>query len=104
MGNAKALQALRGASESNPPKKLSLLAIQLGLPEEAEEIFLEKKMFKDLVELYQSQGNWERAIEIAEKHDRISLKTSYHKYGKYLEKMRKFDEAAKAYETAGTAR
>ena len=104
MGNARALQALRQLSDQEPFQKLAILAVQLGMPEEAEEIYTEKNMYRALSDLYQAQGLWDQAISIVEKNDRISLKSTYYKYGKFLERNRRFEEAVTAFEKAGTAK
>lgn len=36
---------------------------------------------------YQASGQWQRALETAENHDRIHLRTTYYNYAKYLESM-----------------
>jgi hypothetical protein len=35
--------------------------------------------------MYQSSGDWKKAIEIAEKYDRINLKSTYYKHARNLE-------------------
>ncbi len=34
---------------------------------------------------YQASGQWQQALETAENHDRIHLRTTHYNYAKYLE-------------------
>ena len=35
--------------------------------------------------LLQASGQWQRAIEVAERHDRMHLRTTYYNYARHLE-------------------
>lgn len=54
--------------------------------------------------LYQSRGQWDKAIKLAEDKDRIHLRNTYHKYAQYLEAKADTDNAIKMYERADTHR
>ncbi|KAL9643912.1 hypothetical protein ABK040_013321 [Willaertia magna] len=88
MKNALAARALRKMKEREPNELLAwiaILAIQLGMIEEAEKLYIECERYDLLNEMYQSIGLWEKAIETAKTKDRIHLKTTHYKYAKYLE-------------------
>ena len=41
-----------------------------------------------------SSGEWEKAIAVAEQHDRIHLKLTHHLYGRHLESVRMLSGAS----------
>lgn len=104
MGNVRALQSLRRVASKSVEQKLALLAIQLGMPDEAEQIYVERQMYGELARFYEVQGRWEQAIEVVEKHDRMGLKSVYHRYALCLEEQMAYERAMEMFEKAGTAR
>lgn len=56
-----------------------MVAIQLNMFTEAEKLYLSCKRYDLLNKLYQAKGDWSKAIEVAERHDRINLKATYFK-------------------------
>ena len=56
-----------------------MVAIQLGMIGEAEKLYQNCKRYDLLNKLYQSCGKWEKAMEVAEKFDRINLLSTYYK-------------------------
>lgn len=48
--------------------------------------------------MYQADGQWEKAIIIAEKHDRINLKNTYFRTAKMFEVSNDFEKAIEYYE------
>ena len=44
------------------------------MPEEAEQLLMRCKRYDLLNKLYQDSGQWEKALAIAEEHDRIHLR------------------------------
>ncbi len=50
----------------------------------------------------QASGDWEDAIQIAEKNDRISLKNTYFNTARLLETERDFQKAIEFYEKSDT--
>eukprot|EP00795_Rhopilema_esculentum_P000551 gene551-10237_t len=86
MGNARGAKALREAQkEPEFDARVAVLAVQLGMLEEAERLYKQCKRFDLLNQLYQASNSWSKALETAELHDRIHLRTTYYNYGKYLE-------------------
>lgn len=55
--------------------------------EDAEKLYKSCQRFDLLNTFYQASGQWQQALETAEVHDRIHLRTTYYSYAKYLEFM-----------------
>lgn len=55
--------------------------------EDAEKLYKSCQRYDLLNQLYQASGRWQQAVETAESHDRIHLRTTYYSYAKYLEAM-----------------
>ena len=49
-----------------------------------------------------SIGNWDEALEIAEKYDRLHLRATHYQYAKKLEWEKSYNEAIKHYELSKT--
>ena len=81
--------------------QLAMLAIQLGMKDEAAKLYQDCKRFDLLNKMYQASGEWDKAIQIAEKYDRIGLKTTYYKMAKQFEVARDFQKAIEFYEKSG---
>lgn len=79
---------------------IGVLAIQLGLLDDAVAIFKEAKRFDLLNKLYQDAGVWQKAIKVAESQDRMHLKTTYYNYAKYLEHNNSINDAIEYYKLA----
>lgn len=105
MGHARGAAALRDSrKEDSIEVSVGVLAIQLGLNDEAARMFRECNRFDLLNALYQSAGIWEKAIKIATTHDRIHLKTTHYNYAKYLESIGDIETAIGHYELSDNAR
>ncbi|KAG1950960.1 intraflagellar transport protein [Pimephales promelas] len=88
MGNARAARALRDAEkEPELEAQVAVLATQLGMLEDAEHLYKSCGRFDLLNKFYQAAGQWQQAVETAETHDRIHLRTTYYSYAKHLEAM-----------------
>lgn len=55
--------------------------------EDAEKLYKGCRRYDLLNKFYQSSGQWQKAQETAENHDRIHLRTTYYNYARYLEAM-----------------
>lgn len=107
MSHARAAAALRDArkDESLPLEaQIAVVAVQLGMIEDAEKLYVSCGRYDLLNELYRYAGRWDRSIEIAKKHDRINLHTTFYLYAKYLESIGDTANAVKAYEQSETHR
>lgn len=47
--------------------------------------------------IYQSQGKWTEAFEIAQKEDRVHLRHTYFNYARYLESISAIESAVKKF-------
>ncbi|KAF3704522.1 Intraflagellar transport protein 140 -like protein WD and tetratricopeptide repeats protein 2 [Channa argus] len=105
MGNARAAKALKEAeAEPEPEAQVAMLAIQLGMMEDAEKLYKSCQRYDLLNSFYQASGQWQQALETAEIHDRIHLRTTYYSYAKYLESMGDKTLAIIYYEKSDTHR
>ncbi|KAM9426484.1 intraflagellar transport protein 140 homolog [Pholidichthys leucotaenia] len=105
MGNARAAKALKEAeAEPEPEARVAMLAIQLGMLEDAEKLYKSCERYDLLNNFYQAYGQWQLALETAEIHDRIHLRTTYYNYAKYLEFMGDKESACAYYEKSDTHR
>lgn len=60
-------------------------APHLFLQEDAEQLYKRCGRYDLLNRLLQASGQWQRAIEVAERHDRVHLRTTYYNYARHLE-------------------
>ncbi|XP_054445339.1 intraflagellar transport protein 140 homolog [Pteronotus mesoamericanus] len=105
MGHARGARALREAEqEPELEARVAVLAIHLGMLEEAEQLYKKCKRYDLLNKLYQASGQWQKAIEVAELHDRVHLRTTYYNYAKHLEASADCNLALSYYEKSDTHR
>lgn len=105
MSYARGAAALRESlSEENVDVSVGVLAIQLGLLDDAARCFREANRYDYLNNLYQAAGQWEKAVNIAKTKDRIHLKTTHFHYAQYLESVGDTAEAIHHYEASETFR
>lgn len=103
MGHARGAKALREAEqEPEQEARVAMLAIQLGMMEDAEQLYKQCKRYDLLNKFYQASDQWQKAIEIAEAHDRVHLRTTYYNYAKHLEATADHTLALNYYEKSGT--
>jgi intraflagellar transport protein 140 len=65
--------------------RVGLVAVHLGLKEDAQRLFAGAGRWDLLNQLHQAEGNWQAALEVAQKHDRLHLNTTRHAYAHHLE-------------------
>eukprot|EP00276_Gloeochaete_wittrockiana_P002244 CAMPEP_0184673476 /NCGR_PEP_ID=MMETSP0308-20130426/86689_1 /TAXON_ID=38269 /ORGANISM="Gloeochaete witrockiana, Strain SAG 46.84" /LENGTH=1407 /DNA_ID=CAMNT_0027120965 /DNA_START=36 /DNA_END=4259 /DNA_ORIENTATION=- len=105
MGNARGARAVREAKqEPEVEAKVAMVAIQLGLLEDAERLYSGCQRYDLLNLLYQASGQWDKAVQLAQKYDRIHLRTTHYSYAKYLEAVSDFNGALKEYQASDTHR
>nr|XP_033696554.1 intraflagellar transport protein 140 homolog isoform X4 [Tursiops truncatus] len=105
MGHARGARALREAEqEPEPEARVAVLAIQLGMLEDAEHLYKKCGRYDLLNRLLQAEGQWQRAIEVAERHDRVHLRTTYYNYARHLEASGDCSLALSYYEKSDTHR
>ena len=56
------------------------------MPNEAEHLLIKCQRFDLLNKFYQDSGQWEKALEVADSHDRIHLRSTFYNYAKNLER------------------
>ncbi|XP_021936986.1 intraflagellar transport protein 140 homolog isoform X3 [Zootermopsis nevadensis] len=101
MKHARGAMALREAmNEPELDARVAMLAVQLGLTEDAERLYSSCGRWDLLNKMYQSGGEWDRALKIAEEKDRIHLRTTYFKYACHLEAKGDLMGATRMYERA----
>uniref|UniRef100_H3D5J6 Intraflagellar transport 140 n=1 Tax=Tetraodon nigroviridis TaxID=99883 RepID=H3D5J6_TETNG len=105
MGNARASRALKQAeAEPEPEARVAMLAIQLGMLEDAERLYKSCQRFDLLNSFYPASGQWQQALETAETLDRIHLRTTYYTYARHLESIGDKSSALTFYEKSDTHR
>jgi len=80
------------------------VALQLGLRNDAARLYRECQRFDLLNVFYQAAGEWELALDLASRSDRIHLRSTHHRYAQHLEALGSYDNAARHYELADTYR
>jgi intraflagellar transport protein 140 len=100
---ARAMRRILAAKVSKDIQ-VAILAIYLNMHEEAEKVLLKSGQYELLNKFYQDSGKWQKALDIAEKYDRIHLRSTNYNYAKHLES--KFDIAGAIayYDKSGTSR
>ena len=106
MGNAAGARAVLEAKEREPEKEahIAMVAIQLGLLEDAERLYDKCGRYDLLNKMYQASGQWEKAIDVAQKKDRIHLKATHHLWARHLEASGDMQAAIGCYEKADSHR
>ncbi|NXA13871.1 IF140 protein, partial [Sapayoa aenigma] len=105
MGHARGAKALREAEqEPEPEARVAMLAIQLGMLEDAERLYKACRRYDLLNKLYQASNQWHKAIETAEAQDRVHLRTTCYNYAKHLEAAGEQSLALTHYERSDTHR
>uniref|UniRef100_A0A914H1B1 Intraflagellar transport protein 140 n=1 Tax=Globodera rostochiensis TaxID=31243 RepID=A0A914H1B1_GLORO len=104
MGHARTARAIRRTVVRGDTTELQIarLAVELGMTEEAVGLFQKADRWDEVNRLFQAQGKWPEAIEVAEKHDRIHLRHTHYNYAKYLESVGAIEKAIENYEKANT--
>ncbi|XP_030877771.1 intraflagellar transport protein 140 homolog [Leptonychotes weddellii] len=105
MGHARGARALREAEqEPELEARVAMLAIQLGMLEDAGQLYRKCGRYDLLNKLYQASDQWQKAVEVAELHDRIHLRATYYNYARHLEASADRGLALSYYEKSDTHR
>ncbi|KJH43570.1 tetratricopeptide repeat protein [Dictyocaulus viviparus] len=104
MRNVRGARALRKAQEAgeNDALQCAALAVELGMLDEAEAIYISEGRYDLLNKIYQAQNSWNQAFEVASRYDRIHRRNTHYNYAKYLEKSGALDAAVENYEKSET--
>ncbi|KAK4474505.1 hypothetical protein MN116_001653 [Schistosoma mekongi] len=73
------------------------LALQLGMPDEAEQLFIQCNRWDLVIRLHQLLGNWSKALTTAEQHNRMLLRGIEYAYAKELESLGNIQQATEYY-------
>ncbi|KAI9193143.1 uncharacterized protein BJ171DRAFT_572993 [Polychytrium aggregatum] len=98
MGYAEAVSALNEAKNESDDVKAAIAATYLGMTNDVEELYLSAQRYDLLNEYYQCSGNWEWALDTAASRDRISLRSTFCKFGRYLQEIGDISGAIAAFE------
>ncbi|XP_076998370.1 intraflagellar transport protein 140 homolog [Tamandua tetradactyla] len=105
MSHARGARALRLAeAEPELEARVAVLAVQLGMLEDAEQLYKQCGRYDLLNKLYQASDQWQKAVEVAERHDRVHLRTTYYSYARHLEAAGDCGLALSYYEKSDTHR
>ncbi|TYZ64918.1 hypothetical protein PybrP1_001141 [[Pythium] brassicae (nom. inval.)] len=103
MGHARGAAAVKEAAlQPQVEVPIAMVAIQLGLRDDAARLYRECGRYDLLNKLYQASGFWQKAVDVAAKRDRIHLKTTHYAIAQHYEEMGDVKQAMEAYEDAGT--
>lgn len=78
------------------------VAIALNMYEEAARLYAKCGRYDLLSALLRSRGEFDKALDVCTKHDRLHLKATYFAYAKHLESLGEVKEAIAAYAESGT--
>ncbi|CAG0897138.1 unnamed protein product [Darwinula stevensoni] len=86
MGHARGAQALREAQVlPQLDARVAILALQLGMVDEAKRLLKSCGRYDLLNELHQDSGKWDDALQLAASFDRIHLRSTHYNFAKDLE-------------------
>ena len=91
-------------SEKEKDAHVAMVAIQLGMLDDAERLYVRCGRYDLLNKMYQASGQWDKAIEVAQKKDRIHLKVTYLLWARQLEAAGELRAAIGCYEKADAHR
>ncbi|XRB23736.1 IFT140 protein [Pseudoscourfieldia marina] len=104
MGHVAGARAAREAkSEREEEARVGIVAMQLGLYRDAAELFLSCKRYDLLSQLHRCRNDWDAALRVANKLDRVNLKRVHYEYAKHLEGLGDLEAAIQHFESSGTS-
>jgi intraflagellar transport protein 140 len=89
--------------EKNLEVSVAMLAIQLGCYDDAIRLYREANRYDLINNLLQASGKYDKAVKVAEKHDRFHLNSTHYQYAKHLESTGDSTLAIEYYELSNTA-
>ena len=106
LGNMRFARGARATRETEGEKeleaRLAMVAIQLNMIDEAKELYKECGRYDLLCKLDQTNGEFDDAVEVATKFNRINLKNTHYQMAKHNEAIGEIDMAIKYYIESGT--
>jgi intraflagellar transport protein 140 len=106
MGNVKGIRLLREEANkgADSDTQVALIALNLGMIDEAEKLLVTAKRYDLLNKFYQNTDQWPKALDIANKHDRIHLRNTCFNYAKFCEERNDLAMAIEYFEKSDTHR
>lgn len=108
LGNMRFARGAKSTRETENEKeieaRLAMVAIQLNMIEDAKELYRDCGRYDLLCKLHMSCGEWDDAIEVARKYNRINLKNTHFQIAKHFEAVSEVDLAIKHYIESETHR
>ena len=106
IGNMKFARGARSIREAKKEPEietqLAMVAIQLGMVDEAKSLYENSSRYDLYSKICQSNGEIEKSVEVSEKYDRINLKNNYYNAAKFYEASSRFEQAIEYYEKSNT--
>ncbi|KAI8911808.1 hypothetical protein EDD86DRAFT_246061 [Gorgonomyces haynaldii] len=104
LGRLKNAHGLRLVRDQDPQKNLLMMAILLGMAEEARELAQESNNFELLGLFHQASGKWEQGLEIVAAKDRLALPMAFYNFAKHLSETGDQSGAIAAFEKSQGAK
>ena len=102
MGHASGAATVREAQQHTADDEVevgvAMVATQLGLLDEAGDLYVACERYDCLNTLYRSAGHWGKAVKLAEEKDRLHLKTTHFELAQQLEEQGDVERAIEHYE------
>lgn len=106
LGNMRFARGARAARESENEKeleaRLAMVAIQLNMIDDAKALYKESGRYDLLGKLHQACGEWDDAVNTAQKFNRINLKSTHYAMAQHHEATGDIDLAIKHYIESNT--
>lgn len=100
-GAATVREVQKHADEDDVEVGVAMVATQLGLLDEAGDLYVACERYDCLNTLYRSAGHWSKAVKLAETKDRLHLKTTHFELAQQLEAEGDVERAMEHYEASG---
>lgn len=108
LGNMRFARGARAARETEGEKeveaRLAMVAVQLNMVDDAKDLYKECGRYDLLCKLHQACGEWDEALAVAQKYNRINLKSTHYAMAKHYEALCEVDMAIKHYIESNTHR
>jgi intraflagellar transport protein 140 len=92
------IKALRESkNEKEVEARLAMVAMHLGMIEEAKTLLQESNRWDVLIRFYIAIGEYEKAIQTSKDHDRIDLENTYFRIAEHYERINEIEKAIEYY-------
>ncbi|GMH43478.1 hypothetical protein BSKO_11400 [Bryopsis sp. KO-2023] len=104
MEHYRGARALRESQNLDSEIRVANAAVHMDMIDDAKKMLQRGKHYDRLNKLYQACGQWGKALDVSEKHDRIHLKATHFQRGRDFEKTGDFRAAVQEFEKSGCHR